>query len=178
MPLLRDDFLTRERLKGSLATTLSNLDHLEAKDAQAFICWTMQKSKMYADSLLQKKYPTLPDNIQRGDIVLCSFGINIFPEFSDKETGKHFGVVWAQQGHNFLIIPITQQAPHQANPYCIPLGPIPFLTAPCNYAKIDAIRSVSLRRVSRISGAASGKIVFPFAREKINEAFMKLLIDK
>lgn len=177
MGLTKEESQIRERLKGSLLTVLGNLDNLEISDALSFTEWMITKSRLYAEGLLRKRFQALPEEIHRGDIVLCAFGTNVFPEFSDKELKHHFAIVWVQQGYNFIVIPITQKQPSKPNPFLIPLGKIPHLPAICNYAKLDAIRSVSLRRIARISGQPDGKIVYPEIKEKISLAFQSLYID-
>lgn len=158
MAILKDLPVQRQKLKGDLATILSELDELNEDDAKAFIKWTCKKAKLYKKAVLHLPYSDLPTNMQRGDIVLCDFGINIFPEFSDKGTGKHFAVFWAQQGHSVIVIPITQRHPSADNIFTIPIGEVLGLPNQHNYIKLDAIRAVSLRRISRISGTAEGKL--------------------
>lgn len=178
MTLLRDDIAKRNELKGKLDTVFSNMLDLRTEKADLFIDWCMNKSVLYRDALLKNKYPKLPNNIQRGDIVMCELGINVPPEFGNDGTGRHFVIVWSQQGHNFIIIPITKQAPPESNTHTIKLGKIDGMPADCNYAKFDAIRVVSIRRLGRVIGQKDGKIVSPDIKNKINDAMKKLFIDK
>jgi len=168
----------REQLKGLFATIFGNLRELSDTDIKKFFSWMMRKSKLYADAIQKTKFNILPDKLVRGDIVFCSFGTNIYPEFSDKETEKHYAIIWLQQGYNFVVIPITKQGSKTNNPYSVPLGKIPNMPAEENYAKLDAIRSVSIRRISRVSGVSGGKIVCPQVKERVNDALYKLFIDK
>lgn len=178
MGLLRDDYKKRSELKGKLDTVFSNMLDLKTEKATLFVDWCMNKSVLYCDGLLKRGYPKLPNNVQRGDIVLCELGINVPPEFGNDGTGKHFVIVWAQQGHNFIVIPITKEEPPEKNVHTIRIGKISGMTADCNYAKFDAIRVVSIRRLCRVSGQKDGKIVDPNVRPIINEAIVRLFVDK
>ena len=100
MTILKNSLNERQRLKGDLATILGELDDLNVEDAREFVKWTCKKAMLYRKAILHSPYTNLPTNMQRGDIVLCDLGINIPPEFSDKETGRHFVVFWAQQLHS------------------------------------------------------------------------------
>lgn len=177
MSLLRDDQSKRNELKGKLDTVFSNMLDLSVEKADLFIDWCMNKSALYNKALLKKQYPKLPNNIQRGDIVMCELGINVPPEFGNDGTGRHFVVVWSQQGHNFIVIPITKQEPPVGNVHTIELGKIDGMPAKCNYAKLDAIRTVSIRRLGRVIGEKDGKIVNADVRAKINNAISDLFVD-
>lgn len=178
MGLLKNDINKCNELKGKLATVLSNMLDLNVDKAELFVGWCMDKSALYNKALLKKQYPKLPNNIQRGDIVMCELGINVPPEFGNDGTGRHFVVVWSQQGHNFIVIPITKQAPPEGNVHTIELGKIEGMPAKCNYAKLDAIRTVSIRRLGRVIGQKDGKIVNTDVRVKINNAILDLFVDK
>lgn len=175
--ILKNDISTRRRLKGDLSTILGTLDEINSTEAVAFIKWMSKKAQLYKDAILDKPYSSLPKDIQRGDIVLCDLGINIPHEFSDKNTGKHFVMVWCQQGHNVLVIPITSKSSNNKNPYVIPIGKISGLPNMCNFAKLDALRSVSLRRLSPISGFCNGKIHSEETIDKIKNILFKLFIS-
>lgn len=178
MSLLKNDQNKRNELKGKLDTVFSNMLDLSVDKADLFITWCMDKSALYNKALLKKQYPKLPNNVQRGDIVMCELGINVPPEFGNDGTGRHFVIVWGQQGHNFIIIPITKQEPPKENVHTIKLGKITGMPAECNYAKLDAIRTVSIRRLGRISGQKDGKITNNDVRLKINKAILDLFVDK
>ena len=174
MAILKDSPSQRQRLKGDLATIIGELDELSADDASAFIKWTCKKAKLYKKAILHLPYPELPTDMQRGDIVLCDLGINVPPEFSDRGTGKHFVVFWVQQGHNAIVIPITQRPPSANNIFTIPVGEVPGLPNQQNFVKLDALRSVSLYRISRIFGEAEGKFHSERIVEIVTENFKKL----
>lgn len=176
MSCLKDCPDKRQRLKGDLATILGELDELCVDDAKAFVKWTCKKAKLYKKAMLSIPFSDLPIDMQRGDIVLCDLGINIPPEFSDMETGKHFVVFWAQQGHNAIVIPITQKAPPEKNRFTISVGQISGLPSQQNYIKLDSLRSVSLYRLSRILGKANGKLHSERVVEEIKKNFEILFV--
>lgn len=177
MTKFKDNILLRQHAKGDLSTILGVLDELNSNDAIAFIKWTSKKAHLFKDALLNIPYTNLPHDMARGDIVLCDLGINIPHEFSDMNTGKHFVIFWVQQGHNVVIIPITSKCSEECNPFLIPIGKIPGLPQKYNYAKLDSIRSVSLRRISRISGLKNGKIHCDEVVPKINNALLNLFVN-
>ena len=174
MAILKDLPTQRQRLKGDLATIIGELDELSVDDARAFIKWTCKKAKLYKKAILHRPYTDLPTNMQRGDIVLCDLGINVPPEFSDSGTGKHFVVFWAQQGHNAIVIPITQKRPPANNIFTIPVGEVSGLPNHQNYVKLDALRAVSLHRISRVFGEAEGKFHSERIVKIVTENFEKL----
>ena len=89
-----------------------------------------------------------PDDMQRGDIVLVQFGMNIFPELSDDDTGKHFAMIWARQGLNFIVIPLTKHFYNSR--LVVDLGIIPNMPNGINtYAKIDFV-FLSISRISSV----------------------------
>lgn len=178
MGTLKDNIALRNRLKGNLSTLLDNLDNLEESKSERFIKWCQEKSTYYRDGILKNKYNPLPNAMKRGDIVMCELGINIPPEFGNDGTGKHFVIIWGQQGHNMIIIPTTKQKPPVSNIYTIELGLIDGMPPVTTYAKLDAIREVSLRRISKVFGQPDGKIYDETIIRKINNGFKNLFIIK
>lgn len=176
MGTLKNNISLRNRLKGNLSTLLDNLDDIEDNKAERFVKWCQEKSSYYRDGILKNRYNPLPNSMKRGDIVMCELGINVPPEFGNDGTGNHFVIIWGQQGHNMIVIPTTKQKPPTSNIYTIELGVIDGLPPVVTYAKLDAIREVSLRRISRVFGATDGKIYNDAVVEKINESFKDLFI--
>lgn len=155
---LKKDIRKRNIVRKRLQDILKNLDNINSGKAEKLVDWFVEKSDYYnkiENNLLFHQYP---DNMKRGDIVLVQLGMNIFPELSDDDTGKHFGMIWTQQGQNFIIIPLTKH-PQSSNRLYAHLGIIPNMPNGVDtYAKIDAMRSVSIRRLYRIQGLPGGKI--------------------
>ena len=174
---LRNNINKRNIILGKLKNILNNLDNVDSRKAENLIDWFVEKSSYYnkiENNLLFQRYPS---NMQRGDIVLVQLGMNIFPELSDDNTGKHFCMIWAQQGQNFIIIPLTKHS-QNGNRLSVDLGVIPNMPNGINtYAKIDAIKSVSIRRLYRIQGLIDGKIVTSKElQDKISNVIIKELV--
>ena len=183
---LKYDLNKKNFILGRLQDILNNLDNIESKKAEKLVDWFVEKSAYYnkvENRLLFQRYP---DSMKRGDIVLVHLGMNIFPELSDDDTGKHFGMIWAQQGQNFVIIPLTKH-PQPSNRLSAELGIIPNMpNGVITYAKLDAIRSCSIRRLYRIQGTPDGKIeTSQELQNEISDVFLrefvgydKFLVDK
>ena len=174
---LKDDANRRGNVLSKLQNILNNLDNIDAGKANRLVEWFVEKTSYYnkiENNLLFQRYP---NEMQRGDIVLVQLGMNIFPELSDDDTGKHFCMIWAQQGQNFIIIPLTKHQ-QNSNKLSADLGVIPNMPNGVNtYAKIDAIRSVSIRRLYRIQGLTDGKIVTSKElQDKISNVILKEFI--
>lgn len=172
--ILKNNTNKRNIVLGKLQDILNNLDNIDARKAEKLVDWFVEKSSYYnkiENNLLFQRYP---NNMKRGDIVLVQLGMNIFPELSDDDTGKHFCMIWAQQGQNFIVIPLTKHQ-QNANKLSADLGVIPDMPNGVNtYAKIDAIRSVSIRRLHKIQGLTDGKIVTSKElQDKISNVILK-----
>jgi uncharacterized protein YifN (PemK superfamily) len=166
-------------LKGKLASILSELKYVESRDADKIISWYLVKSKYFKKIFNNEHGNKYPDDMKRGDIVLLDSGINISPEFSDYDTKKHFVMIWCQQGQNFIVIPLTK-TPQNKNKLGVNLGIINGLPENTDtYAKIDAIKSISIRRINRIKEYQLGKITITDAKilNKINAKILNYFVD-
>ena len=88
------------------------------------------------------------------------FGINIGTELSDYSTKGHYAVVLLVSLGNLVVIPLTSKE-NSDSLFCFDLGYIPDLSRDKeyhSYLKLDAIRSISKRRVGRMNNKESGKI--------------------
>lgn len=160
MGLLKNNISMRNSIKGKLSTILSFIDEIDENIANDLVNWFIKQAEHYDKHINKKRFHKLPDNISRGDIVLADLGMNIHPELSDSGTDKHFVLIWGQQGQNFIVIPLTKHPQPAYNNYGVNLGKIAGLpTDNDTYAKIDAIRSISIRRIHRIKEQPNGKIV-------------------
>lgn len=159
MKLLKNNQSTRNSIKGKLSTIVSILDEIDEQVAIELVGWMLDLSQHYNNYFTKKKLHKLPNNIGRGDIVLANLGMNIHPELSDVGTDQHFVLIWGQQGLNFIVIPLTKKPQPVDNKFAVNLGIISGLPVKVDtYAKIDAIRSISLRRINRIKEYTDGKI--------------------
>ena len=175
--LLKADPYKRNAVSNNLKSVLNNLDDVEISKAVNLSKWFIEKSNYYKkfDNGLLFQQP--PKDMKRGDIVLVQLGMNISPELGDDNTGKHFCMIWKQQGHNFIVIPLTKH-PQNKNILSADLGIIPNMPGGVHtYAKIDAIRSVSLRRLFRIISVPDGKIeTDQTLQDKISAVILKELV--
>lgn len=159
---------------GRLQDILNKLDNIDSRKAEKLVDWFVEKSEYYNKLENNLLFQRCPNNMERGDIVLVQLGMNIFPELSDDDTGKHFCMIWAQQGQNFIVIPLTKHN-QNVNRLSADLGIIPNMPNGVNtYAKLDAIRYVSIRRLYRIQGVADGKITTSKdLQDKISNVILK-----
>ena len=150
--MLNKDFLLKNIKK--------NLVNVEPNLAIQYLLWLDKQTIYFKDSVLKNGYGLQPDNLQRGDIVWVEFGINIGTELSDIFTKGHYALVWQVDLGNVVVIPLTSRNSCNS-PLCLNLGIIKGLNEGNNtisYLKLDAIRSISKRRISRIPNTSQGKI--------------------
>lgn len=148
--MLNKDFLLKN-IKKNLSLIDSNL-------AMQYLLWLDKKTIYFKDSVLRNGYGPQPDNLKRGDIVWVEFGVNIGNELSDIFTKGHYALVWQIDLGNAIVIPLTSSNSYNS-PLCLNLGIIKeFGNNTISYLKLDAIRSVSKRRINRIPGLKQGKI--------------------
>ena len=172
--ILKNNTNKRNIVLGRLQDILNKLDNIDARKAEKLVDWFVEKSEYYNKLENNLLFQRCPNNMERGDIVLVQLGMNIFPELSDDDTGKHFCMIWAQQGQNFIVIPLTKHN-QNVNRLSADLGVIPNMPNGVNtYAKLDAIRSVSIRRLYRIQGVTDGKItISKDLQDKISNVILK-----
>lgn len=150
--MLNRDFLLKNIKK--------NLINIDPSLAMQYLMWLDRKTLYFKDSVLKNGYGLQPDNLKRGDIIWVEFGINIGTELSDVFTKGHYALTWQVDLGNVVVIPLTSRNSYNS-PLCLNLGVIKGINDenPTNsYLKLDAIRSVSKRRIGRIANVESGKI--------------------
>lgn len=181
---LKDDIQIKNSAKGKLSSILSELNELDSKESLEFIGWCLEKAKYFNKHKNKSRFQKLPNKMEQGDIVWINFGINIGDEFSDIGTDGHFGIYWAQNGFQIIVIPVSaeERKPDQ-NDFAVNLGKINGLPRDKeSYAKIDMIKSISIRRIKRIKGQENGKISlrnnYPELMKKISEKISEKLIIK
>ena len=157
--MLNKDFLLKN-IKRNLSGIDSNL-------AIQYLMWLDRKTMYFKDSVLKNGYGFQPDDLKRGDIVWVNFGINVGSELSDVFTKGHYALVWQVDLGNVVAIPLTSRNAYNS-PLCLNLGVVRGLNDnKCinSYLKLDAIRSISKRRIERIVNVSNGKITL--SKEKI-----------
>ena len=156
-------FSTDKKAKKKFNKTI---DHIEKKVKRIIpFCFFHKTSPFYHFVTLyyikEMWYGKQPDDLSRGDIVWVEFGINVGTELSDYATKGHYAVVWAVDLGNVIVIPLTSKSsPGSSLTY--ELGVIPNLVheneSNISYLKLDAIRSISKRRIGRMPGKDGGKV--------------------
>lgn len=146
----------------------NNLLKVSNEIAIDYLSWLEKKTQYLNESFTKVGYKNQPDNLSRGDIIWVEFGINVGNELSDFKTKGHYAVCWMVSLGNVVVIPLTS---HETigNEFSIPLGIIEGLDEKENtisYLKLDAIRSISKRRIGRMNNKKYGKI--HLSDDKIN----------
>ena len=151
--------------KKKINTTLKNienkLNNIDSEVAEEYIEWIDKKTTYLKQSLDRSGYGPQPDDLKRGDIVWVEFGINVGTELSDHQTKGHYAIVWAVDLGYVIVIPLSSRpAPGSCLTYDV--GVIEGLVEEGvnykSYLKLDAIRSVSKRRIGRMPGKCGGKV--------------------
>lgn len=149
--------LTQEKIFKNIRKNLINLD---PDLTIQYLLWLEKKTLYFRQSVLKVSYGSQPDDIRRGDIVWVEFGVNVGSELSDIFTKGHYAVVWAIDLGNVVVIPLTSRNSYNSM-LCLDLGYIEGLNdadVTNSYLKLDAIRSVSKRRIGRMANKISGKM--------------------
>ncbi len=137
-----------------------NLINLDPDLVLQYLLWLEKKTLYFRQSVLKVSYGAQPDDIKRGDIVWVEFGVNVGNELSDVFTKGHYAVVWAVDLGNVVVIPLTSRNSYNSM-LCLDLGIINGLNddgLTRSYLKLDAIRSVSKRRIGRMPNKQYGKL--------------------
>ena len=136
------------------------LINLDPDIAMQYLLWLERKTLYFRQSVLKVSYGSQPDDIKRGDIIWVEFGVNVGNELSDVFTKGHYALVWAIDLGNVVVIPLTSRNSYNSM-LCLNLGIIEGLNdevATNSYLKLDAIRSVSKRRIGRMQSRPQGKL--------------------
>lgn len=150
--MLNKDFLFKNIKK--------NLNNIDPRLAMEYLLWLDKQTAYFRDGVLKHSYGLQPNDLKRGDIVWVEFGVNIGTELSDIFTNGHYALVWEVDLGNAVVIPLTSRNSCNS-PLCLNLGVIEGLNnniSTDSYLKLDAIRSVSKRRIARIANNKLGKI--------------------
>lgn len=150
--------LSQEKIFKNIRKNLVNLD---SDLVMQYLLWLEKKTVYFRQSVLKVSYSSQPDDMKRGDIVWVEFGVNIGNELSDVFTKGHYALVWAVDLGNVVVIPLTSRNSYNSM-LCLDLGIIDGLNEvgfTHSYLKLDAIRSVSKRRIGRMANKPQGKMI-------------------
>ncbi len=163
--------------KHAFNSIYKKLSSIDSEIAGEFIAWLDKKATYFKESINKSGYNTQPDNIKRGDIVWVEFGINVGTELSDFNTKGHYALVWAVDLGNIVVIPLSSRDAIGSN-LTFDIGVIPELNEDDSdthsYLKLDAIRSISKRRIARMIGRDDGKITLSKENIKLVEEAIKV----
>jgi len=168
-----------------------NLINLDPDLVLQYLLWLEKKTLYFRQSVLKVSYGVQPDDIKRGDIVWVEFGVNVGNELSDVFTKGHYALVWAVDLGNVVVIPLTSRNSYNSM-LCLDLGVINGLNEAetKSFLKLDAIRSISKRRIGRMPNRDKGKLSLSeeqiervknhiynyFVKEDVNNYFNELEI--
>ena len=153
--------ISKKKINTTLKNIENKLNNIDSEVAEEYIEWIDKKTTYLKQSLDRSGYGPQPDDLKRGDIVWVEFGINVGTELSDHQTKGHYAIVWAVDLGNVIVIPLSSRpAPGSCLTYDV--GVIEGLVEEGvnykSYLKLDAIRSVSKRRIGRMPGKCGGKV--------------------
>lgn len=158
----------------------SRLVGIDEEIANEYLSWLDKKTYYLKKSIEKEGYGLQPDGLVRGDIIWVEFGINVGTELSDYKTKGHYGVVWNVDLGNVIIIPLSSRET-SGSELTFDLGIIDELNDKeqnHSYLKLDAIRSVSKRRIGRMNNKENGKIHLDDERiSLIKEAIYKSFVQ-
>lgn len=176
---LRECDNVKNTIKGMLSSIVSNLGELDSDYSLEFVKWLLKKSVYAKRHELKEKFPSLPPNMKRGDIVWVEFGMNVGDELSDLNKDGHYAMIWAQQGFVFTIFPLASSEDKIFYDSAVNIGEVRHL--PCSgdsYLKVDMIRSISIRRIRKLNNVRDGKISItdPDILKRINDKIIEKLV--
>lgn len=174
---LKEDISAQGRIKGMLSSIVSTLYDVESDFAVEFCKWLLKKSNYAKRHELHERFPSLPQNMQRGDIVWAEFGMNIGDELSDQYKDGHYAMIWAQQGFVFTVFPLASSEDKKFNDCAVNIGKVQHLPGDeDSYLKVDMIRSVSIRRIRKLNNVRAGKV--SITDENILKRINDKILDK
>ena len=169
---------TQEKIFKNIKKNLVNLDQ---DLCLQYLLWLEKKTMYFRQSVLRVSYMSQPDDIKRGDIVWVEFGVNVGNELSDVFTKGHYALVWAVDLGNVVVIPLTSRNSYNSM-LCLDLGIINGLNddgLTKSYLKLDAIRSVSKRRIARMPNKPHGKLTLSSNQlDKVKEHIFNYFIKE
>ena len=164
------DLKAKETFNKVTKSIEKKLQNVDSEIATEFIEWFDKKATYLKQSLQKSSYMPQPEDLIKGDVVWVEFGINVGTELSDRNKKGHYAVVWAIDLGNIIVIPLSSK-PITTSKLCLDLGIIDELNLENSnahsYLKVDAIRSICKRRISRMNKQINGKV--SLSNEKIEE---------
>ena len=155
------DIKARESFYKVTKSIEQKLLNIDSEIASEFVDWFDKKATYLKQSMQKSSYLPQPDDLKKGDVVWVEFGINVGTELSDRNKKGHYAVVWAIDLGNIIVIPLSSKE-IASSKLSLDLGVIDELNLDDakahSYLKVDAIRSICKRRISRMSKQSNGKV--------------------
>ena len=152
---------SKKKISSALKSIENKLSNINTEIAEEYIEWIDRKTTYLKQSLDRSGYGPQPDDLKRGDIIWVEFGINVGTELSDHQTKGHYAIVWAVDLGNVIVIPLSSRpAPGSCLTYDVGVidGLVDEGVDYRSYLKLDAIRSISKRRIGRMPNKNGGKV--------------------
>lgn len=152
---------SKRKISATLKSIENKLSNINNEVAEEYIEWIDRKTTYLKQSLDRTGYGPQPDDLKRGDIIWVEFGINVGTELSDHQTKGHYAIVWAVDLGNVIVIPLSSRpAPGSCLTYDVGVieGLVDEGVDYKSYLKLDAIRSISKRRIGRMPNKNGGKV--------------------
>ncbi|HHU28649.1 TPA: type II toxin-antitoxin system PemK/MazF family toxin [bacterium] len=168
----KNDSKLKKKFQSIIENIEKKLNHVDSEFVNEYIDWLDKKTTYFKQTYARSGYGPQPDDLQRGDIVWVEFGINVGTELSDHQTRGHYAIVWAVDLGNVIVIPLSSR-PSVGSNLTYDIGVIDKLVTKDqnpSFLKLDAIRSISKRRIGRMPGKDGGKI-------RIDDEKIKLISD-
>lgn len=174
-------------LEWCIEKTKANKLHQQEQNLKARLknkTLTEEDKSLLLNKLKTVKHKNHPLGITKGDIVHVRFGVNLGDEFSDLDTNLkalpgHYGIVIAQKGFMFLILPLTSH-PQRMNDPDLDLY-FEGLDLPGTYKKsypaFAKMKFVDFRRIIRIHGIPDGKKSLNPTQLKTLESKLNILLQ-
>lgn len=171
----------KKKYKTTLLNIEKKLNGIDTEIASEYVDWLDRKTTFFRQSFERSGYGPQPDNLSRGDIIWVEFGINVGTELSDYLTKGHYAIVWVVDLGNVVVIPLSSR-PTTGSELTYDLGVISGLVQEGvnyrSYLKLDAIRSISKRRIGRMPGKSGGKVALDQeTMDKIKEIIAESFIN-
>jgi mRNA-degrading endonuclease toxin of MazEF toxin-antitoxin module len=156
----QNDSKLHKKFQNVAANIEKKLNQIDSEFVNEYLDWLDKKTTYFKQTFTRSGYGPQPDDLTRGDVVWVEFGINVGTELSDHQTRGHYAIVWAVDLGNVIVIPLSSR-PSTGSSLTFDIGVIDKLekdqTNP-SFLKLDAIRSISKRRIGRMPGKDGGKI--------------------
>jgi mRNA-degrading endonuclease toxin of MazEF toxin-antitoxin module len=171
----KNDSKLKKKFQSVTESIEKKLGQVNSEFVGEYLDWIDKKTTYFKQTYARSGYGPQPDDLQRGDVVWVEFGINVGTELSDHQTRGHYAIVWAVDLGNVIVIPLSSR-PSVGSNLTFDIGVIDKLVTKDqspSFLKLDAIRSISKRRIGRMPGKDGGKIRIEDDKLKLISSLIK-----